>query len=293
MNKRSTPQSGSVDELQQERFEKQLLSISMGLEYPRTPDIAGSVMSRLRAVLAPTGRGGRGEGRPRFTLRTRRLAWSLTIILIMFVSLMLIPPARAAIIEFIQIGVVRIFRAEPTPLPPPNQEIPSTMVPVTATPIPTSQPLIPILEKLAGEMTLEDAQKAVSYSILLPSYPPDLGKPDRVFVQDADGAMTVLVWLDPKQPDQVLMSLHFLPAGSWAIKKVEPTHIQETSVSGKRAIWAIGPYPIRFSDGSRDFIRLIDGHVLIWADGDITYRLETDVSLEEALKIAESLEPIR
>jgi hypothetical protein len=280
MNKRSTSQSGSVDELQQELFEKQLLSISKGLDYPRTPDIAGSVMTRLR-----------GATRPRFI--SRRFVWSLTVILILFSSLMLIPPARAAIIEFIQIGVVRIFRAEPTPLAPPNQEIPSTVVPVTATPVPTSQPLIPILENLAGEMTLDEAQKAVNYPILLPSYPPDVGKPDRIFVQDADGKMTVLVWLDPQHPDQILMSLHFLPAGSWAIKKIEPTHIQDTTVNSQRAIWAIGPYPLRLSNGDLDFVRLIDGHVLIWEQGDITYRLETDLSLEEAVKIAESLQPIK
>ena len=279
MNKHSTPQRGRMDELQQELFGKQLLSISKGLDYPRTPDIAGAVMTRLR-----------GATRPRFI--SRRLIWSLTVILILFSSLMLIPPARAAIIEFIQIGVVRIFRAEPTPLAPPNQEIPSTVVPVTATPVPTSQPLIPILENLAGEMTLDEAQKAVNYPILLPSYPPDVGKPDRIFVQDADGKMTVLVWLDPQHTDQILMSLHFLPAGSWAIKKIEPTHIQETTVNSQRAIWAIGPYPLRLSNGDLDFVRLIDGHVLIWEQGDITYRLETDLSLEEAVKIAESLRPI-
>jgi hypothetical protein len=268
-----------MNELQQELFEKQLLSISKGLDYPPTPDIAGSVMTRLR-----------GATRPRFI--SRRFVWSLTVILILFSSLMLIPPARAAIIEFIQIGVVRIFRAEPTSLVPPNQEIPSTVVPVTATPVPTSQPLIPILENLAGEMTLEEAQKAVNYPILLPSYPPDLDKPDRIFVQDADGKMTVLVWLDPQHPDQVLMSLHFLPAGSWAIKKIEPTHIQETTVNSQRAIWAIGPYPLRLSNGDLDLVRLIDGHVLIWEEGNITYRLETDLSLEEAVKVAESLQPI-
>jgi hypothetical protein len=288
MNKRSTPQSGSMDELQKELFERQLLSISKELDYQRTPDIAGSVMTRLRSATRP-----RFISRPFDSAQGRLIAWSLTIILILFSSLMLIPPARAAIIEFIQIGVVRIFRAEPTPLPPPNQEIPSTMIPVTATPVPTSQPLIPILENLAGEMTLAEAQKTVNYPILLPSYPPDLGQPDRIFVQEADGKMTVLVWLDPKHPDQVLMSLHFLPAGSWAIKKVEPTLIQETTVNGQRAIWAIGPYPMRFSNGNLDFIRLIEGHVLIWEEGNITYRLETDLDLDEAVRIAESLQPIK
>jgi hypothetical protein len=188
---------------------------------------------------------------------------------------------------------VRIFQGEPTPVTPPNQQFPSTMVPITATPGAPSQPLIPLLERLAGEMTLEEAQQTVNYPILLPTYPPDLGSPDRIFVQDAEGDMTILVWIDPQQPKDVLMSLHFIPPGSWAVKKVDPTLIQETTVNGQRALWTIGPYPMRFSNGNLDFIRLIEGHVLIWFDGQMTYRLETRLSLEEAIMVAESLEPIR
>lgn len=268
-----------MNESQRELFERQLLSISQGMDYPRTPDVVGFVMRRLHS-----------PARTRFF--SRPLAWSLTALLILCSSLMLIPSARAAILEFIQIGVVRIFRAEPTPLAPPNQEFPATMVPITATPYATAEPLIPILERLAGEVTLEEAQQTVDYPILLPSYPSDLGPPDRVFVQDADGDMTILIWIDSQLPDEVLMSLHFLPPGSWAVKKVNPTLIEETIVNDQHAIWAIGPYPLRFSNGDLDFIRLVEGHVLIWAEGEITYRLETDLSLEEALKIAESLKAI-
>lgn len=278
-----------MSELQQELFEKQLSSIARGLSYPRTPDIAGSVMSRLRP--SHRGRGVGGEGRTR--LISRRLAWSLTVILILFSSLMLIPPARAAIIEFIQVGIVRIFRAEPTPVTPPQQEFPATMVPITATPALTSEPLIPILERLSGETTLEEAQRMVGYPILLPSHPDDLGRPDRVFVQDADGDMTILVWLDPVQQDEIRMSLHLIPPHSWAVEKMDPARIEETTVNGQRAIWAVGPYPLRYLNGELDFVRLIDGHVLIWTDGTITYRLETELDLEEAVRIAESLEPIR
>jgi len=256
-----------MTELQQELSEKQLSSLAKGLDYPRTPNIAGSVMKRLQQTPSPFGglrsapQGGvRGGG--------RRFAWVLTVILVLFSSLMLIPPARAAIIEFIQIGIVRIFRAEPAPVTPPQQEFPLTMAPVTATPAPTSAPLIPILERLAGELTLAEAQQTVGYPILLPSYPPDLGAPDRVFVQDADGDMTILIWIDPQQPSQVLMSLHMIPPGSWAVDKMDPVLVQETRVNGQRAIWAVGPYPMRFSNGDFDFVRLIDGHVLIWTDGE-------------------------
>ena len=279
MNQRSRPQSGSLDELQQELFEKQLVSLAKGLDYPRTPDIASSAMKRLRQSPSPFG--------------LRRFAWSLTVTLILIMSLMLIPPARAAILEFIQIGIVRIFRAEPTPITPPQQEFPITLVPATATPFPTSESLIPILERLAGERSLEEAQQLVDYPIVLPAYPPDLGEPDRIFVQDADGDMTILIWIDPADPTQVLMSLHLIPPGSWAVEKMNPALVQETMVDGQRAVWAVGPYPIRFSNGDLDFVRLIDGHVLIWTEGEVTYRLETQLDMEEAIKVAESLEPAR
>jgi len=258
-------------------FENKLRAIASGMEYPRTPDIAGSVTARLRTAT-----------RPRFN--SKALAWSLTIILVLCSSLMLIPPARAAILEFIQIGVVRIF---PQPVEPIRTATPESLAPLTATSSLQSSNLIPILNQMSGKTTLADAQNKVEFSILLPTYPADLGQPDYVYVQDANGNMVFLVWLDPQHPDKILMSLHFIPNGSWALKKMEPKVIQETSVDGERAIWTTGPYPLILSNGDHQFTRLIDGHVLIWAGPDVTYRLETDLSLEEAVKIAESLEPIR
>lgn len=251
-------------------FEKQLIDISKGMDYPPTPDIAGFVSARLRPAKSPR-------------LISKAWAWSLTIVLILLLSLLLIPPARAAILEFIQIGIVRIF---PQPIEPTAEPI-QTILPSTATPISS----LPFLETIAGKTTLADAQGQVPYPILLPTYPADIGEPDYVYIQNADGNMTILVWLDPQSPETVLMSLHFIPAGSWAITKVSPTLIEETTVDGVRAIWAVGPYPLRFTDGDLEFTRIINGNVLIWANDTLTYRLETDMSLEEALKVAESLVP--
>ena len=197
-------------------------------------------------------------------------------------------------IEFIQIGIVRIF-PQPTqsPVDATSTVSPEIITPSTATPEGDSPLLIPFLDQIAGETDLTSAKETVPYAILLPTYPADLGQPDHIYVQDAEGVMTILVWTDPEQPERVTMSLHFIPAGHWAINKFGPVNIQETEVSGQKAIWAVGPYPMIMSDGQIRVERLIDGHVLIWADGDITYRLETDLPLDEAIKIAESLEPIR
>ena len=56
-----------MTELQQELFEKQISSIAKRLDYPRTPNIAGSVMKLLSAK----GMGVRGRGR----FISPRLAW--------------------------------------------------------------------------------------------------------------------------------------------------------------------------------------------------------------------------
>ena len=257
-------------------FETQMGSIAGGMKYPPTPDIAGAVAAHLR-----------GTRQPRFVSRT--VARSLVFAIILLVSLLFIPPVRAAVVEFIQIGIVRIFRSDPAPAP---EEVPSTTTPLTATPGPTIPSLIPLLEEMAGETTLGDVQKMVEYPILLPAYPADLGEPDRVFVQDAEGFMTILVWIDPQQTDQIRMSLHLIPEGSWAIEKGSPRFIQETQVNGQWAYWAVGPYPLRLFNGDLQYRRMIDGQVLIWEKAGITYRLETDLALEEAIRIAESLEPV-
>lgn len=259
-------------------FETQLHSIAKQMDYPHTPDVAGFVTAHLRPAT-----------RPRFILKP--WAWSLTIIMVLFSSLMLIPPARAAIIEFIQIGIVRIFpRPTEPPIDVPRTATPESIAPMTATS--SSSDLIPILSQIAGETTLAEAQKMVDYTILSPAYPAEMGAPDRVFVQDAEGAMTILVWIDPQNAEKVLMSLHFIPDGSWAIRKSEPVVLQETLVNNERAVWAVGPYPLRLSNNDLQFTRLIDGHVLIWVVGDVTYRLESGFPLEEAIKIAESLQAI-
>ncbi len=263
-------------------FEAQLTSIASEMEYPRTPDIAGAVTARLHSST-------------RLRLISKARVWSLTILLILILSLILIPPARAAIIEIIQIGIVRIFSQSTAPtVQPITTATPESFAPQTATPSSSASSLIKLLDQLAGETTLVDAQGKVPYLIQAPTYPSELGNPDRVYVQDLnDGKMTVLIWFDSQDPAKVSLSLHFIPSGSWAINKMRPKVIQETQVKNQRAIWAEGPYPLILKNKDIEFTRLIEGHVLIWSEGDITYRLETNLRMEEAIKIAESLEPVR
>ena len=254
-----------------EPIESRLAALAKEFQYPPTPSVSDAVMSHIRGPV----------NRSRFS---RQLAWALAMIIVLLAGLMFVPPVRAAVLEFIQIGIVRIFPALV------ESPIPTTEAPLTATPAPTKSSLIPLLETIAGETTLESARNIVDFSIPLPAYPSDLGQPDRVFLQDAGGWMVILVWLDPQQPDRVKMSLHLIEAGSWTIDKYHPEIVKETTVKDLRAVWAVGEYPLIMRNADVQFTRLIDGHVLIWEENKITYRLETDLALDEAIRVAESLE---
>jgi hypothetical protein len=254
-------------------FETRLKELTGEFSYPATPQISRKVMERIRV-------------RPSSSrLPFRKLAWTLAILFITFMSLMAVPTVRAAVIEFIQIGMVRIFPSnEPVNAPA------VTATPQTRNTVPAPTSLIPFLESIAGETSLEEARQIANYPIALPAYPADLGEPDRVFVQEAAEAMVILVWADEENPGQVKMSLHLIPQYSWVIKKANPTVIKLTTVHGEQAAWTTGPYPLILNNRDIQYTRMIEGHVLIWTEGDLTYRLETDLSLEQAIRVAESLQ---
>src|SRR3990172_1557757 len=260
-----------------DRWESNLRKTARALPYPPTPDVARAVRTRLAAEPPhPTG--------------ARRPQWVWVALAALLLALLLsVPQVRAGIVALLRIGGVRIFLIAPpaTPtLPPPT----GTPFP-TATPHPTSTPL-PSLLDIGGETTFEDAHTRLGFPISLPTYPADLGQPDHVYLQDFGGPMVLLVWLDPQQPDRVRIALHLL-ACKECVTKIEPAAIQTTSVNGQTAVWAEGPYVMQLRSGDLDVRRLIEGRVLIWTDGPITYRLETDLPLEEAVRMAESLKPIR
>ncbi|MBL8103613.1 MAG: hypothetical protein JNM02_13850 [Anaerolineales bacterium] len=245
-----------------EPIEIRLQALAKEFKYPATPPVANMVMARLRHP----------SPRPRI----RQFAWVVVAAVILLAGLMFVPPVRAAVLDFIKIGIVRIF-------PAPAESTPTIQTPRVVTPVP---PLMPFLENLAGETTLENAQNMVDFPIPLPK---DFDAPDHVYVQNADGWMVILVWLDV-QSNYAEMRLYLNETGSWTIQKYQPVAVEETAVHDQRAIWTSGPYPVLFSNGRNDFIHIIEGHVLIWEENQITYRLEIDSTLEDAVRIAESLQ---
>jgi len=240
-----------VDQL--ERFAEQIRGLAAGFNYPPTPDIAAGLRPRW--------------GRP---ARRPRLAWAAAIVLVIVAGLLAVPAVRAAVVEIVKLGAVRIFLGGPTP-----------------TPLPPTGHLS--LSELPGETTLDAARASAAISIRLPSYPADIGPPDRVFLLREFGGIVILVWEDPNYPDLARLALFEIPPGP-IVNKLFPEHIQSTSVNGRPAVWATGDHFVEVIMESRQELVLVRGNVLIWSQEGVTYRLETNLSQEEAIRIAESLE---
>lgn len=246
------------------RLESGLTQAASAFPYPPTPDIAGQLIARLN--------------QPRLVLQRQRTRWGGAILVgvVILLSLLLsVPPVRAALLDFLQIGAVRIWFVEPS---------------LTSTPIapPTATSRMPVLN-VAGETTLAEAQLRVKFPIHLPTIPPDLGPPDKVYLQDLDGAAVILVWLDHSYPGQVRMSLHLLISPTTVRKMVDPSQVTPTRVHNRPAVWTDGPYLLTARNGRWTTTRLLQGHTLIWQAGAITYRLESSLTLPEAVRVAESL----
>ena len=259
-------------------FEVRLKDAARHFQYPSTPDVTGAVMKRL-------------DSESRLQARMRS-AWVVAGLLVLTMAVLFaVPGVRAEIMRFFQVGVVRIFPSTPTTTVEPSlTQSPMTATPDTFTPKPgVNEPLYTVtISGLAGKTSLEDAQARLPFSIRLPKYPENLGMPDRVFLQE-NGGMLILVWSEPDNPENARLSLHEIAPGTIVLSKYEPRMIQETQVNGVYAIWAQGPYLVELTSGSYDFRRTVEGNTLIWEEDGITYRLESNMILEETIRIAESI----
>ncbi len=244
-----------------ERDEQRILDLARGFSYPPCPDLGPAVLARLPA-------------RPPRRARMRPAAVALSLLVVVLGLLLAVPTVRAAVFEVLEVGIVRILLgAQRTPAGAPAISTPS---------------LSGAAFDLAGQVTLEEARTRFPLPIRLPTYPADVGDPDLVYLQDLDGAAVILVWLDPRDPARAVFSFQAFTDDS-SIWKLDPELVATSRVNGREAYWTSGPYLLVTASGERESVRLVEGHVLIWTEGGLTYRLEGDLGLDEAVRMAESL----
>jgi hypothetical protein len=146
------PETLSANRLPEELFELRLQKAAKALIYPATPHMSGAVITRS---VAP---------RPRVV----RMGWVIAGILLalLLAAGLAAPTVRAAVLDWIRIGAVRIYLVQPSPTPIPTRipaRIPGAAKPViTLTPLPSPNALSSVLD-LSGETTLSDADSKVGF----------------------------------------------------------------------------------------------------------------------------------
>lgn len=138
----------------------------------------------------------------------------------------------------------------------------------------------------------------VGISILVPGTDPP-GQPDRIYVDD--GRVATVWGVSPELPaiagTQIgLLHLQFAAALDEALltKRVtQESAIRGVTVRGRFGIWIEdGPHVVTYLDFDgleRAETTRLAGNVLMWEEDGVTHRIESSLSLEDTLAIAETL----
>jgi hypothetical protein len=239
-------------------FDREIARIAGEFRYPPAPDLRRIILDRLN--------------RPTSGSRIRLMRGATVVGVLLAIALLVaaVPSARATLVELLELGAVRIRLVPSRPTLSPPDDVAPRWPP-----------------DFAGETTLSEASDRFPYPLRLPAPSTGLGPPDRVYAQDNPAESVILVWLDQDHPGPKLALFELAP--SVIYQKSAPTTIERTQVGGLPALWTSGPYLVEVQGGDLARRRLIDGHVLIWTEGEVTYRLETAGTLQAAVVIADAL----
>ena len=242
-----------------EALARALVAAGRELDFPPTPALA-SVSARLE-IDAATGR------RPAFP---RMATWSRRRALVLAV-------AGAVALSAVAFGARFVLGAAEVRVRP------------DATP--SAAPLDP--DRLGRPVPLARIASVVGFPVGLPAGPP----PSAAYEVRTDGATSaLLVWEpSPRYPA--------VPGTSWGlallvtdaddeiiVKDVNRyDDLTEVSVGGLRAAWIDAPHQLIVATEAGPATFSVRANVLIWTDGDLTYRLETSLGRRAAIAIAESV----
>lgn len=258
-----------AERLRDDELAALLADVGSRIAYPRA-----ALAARVRLRLADRPRAAR-----RRTLGTLAPALATLLVLLGVVALAS-PAVRATAREILRIGGIEIL---PVPTLSPR-------------PSPSAFPL-----SIGGRrMTLDEARRAVGFAVRVPGAPV-LGAPDEVAVDTTPVPRVTLVYRQragiPVSPQAgvaaLVVELQAEIEPAFFGKAVGPgTTVEPVSVNGVPGYWLEGAphvFFVRTADGQiRDEALRLAGNTLVWVQDGVTYRLEAQIPLEEALRIAAS-----
>ncbi|MFI6131554.1 hypothetical protein [Micromonospora sp. NPDC051141] len=234
-------------------LERELRDLGAWLEPGGPPDVTARVRARLAAP-------------PRRRWRYW-LAAALAALLVVA-----LPPGRAALADAVT-GLLRfsgvVIDTAPASAPPTG----------TPAPWPAQRPV-----------ALTEAQRQVRFPIRVPTR---LGAPERVLVADPDGAGAHRVASLLYRGGTLRLDAFDGALDTVFRKRTAGADVTFTSVHGNFAIWVGGPHALAYID-RRGSVRMatarLSAATLIWQEGGVSYRLEGDLTRDEALDVAGSLD---
>jgi hypothetical protein len=239
-----------------------LVELGRSLEFPPTPDLASRVRERIAAERAP-------QRRVTLFPARRALVIALAVLAVSAGALMAVPGTRAAILEFFGLRGVTIERVETLPTVPKKAN----------------------LSNLGARMSLDEARELAAFEVVIPE---SLGEPDEIYFSDfPPGGMVSLVYGTAEEPRALFTQFRASVNDVFFKKVADETEVETLIVSGRPAFYLSGALHVfGYVDATGEFreetFRLV-GNVLLWERGELTLRLEADISKAEALRIARSI----
>lgn len=257
----------------EQELEATLVDLGERLAYPRPTRLADAVRARLREPRSR--RWWETLGSPRYAFAPA-LA---TLALILVVSLAAVPDVRAAADEFLRLRGIDLFRTAATPSAP------------------VASPMVPF----PGErVSLEQARSRAPFLRV----PTDarLGVPDQIYIDETQaGTRVTLVYVSrtgfPVSREAGVSAVVVAFRGrvdESLFVKVMPagTRVEEVNVDGARGFWIEGaPHQFFYRDATGNIqtetLRLA-GNTLLWERSEATFRLEAQISRDEAISVGAS-----
>ena len=257
--------------------EELLVNAARAFDYPPTPDLVSSVRVRLAASPPPM----------TAPLRAPRWAPAAGLALGVFafaflVTMIASSGARDAVADFLGLSVEG---EEITLLPTPRPG-------ETPTPFPTPRPI----ETYATPVPADALLMRAGFE---PVLPPGQGTPSATYIAEFAGVPIVILQYARFDLWQVRLETENFGKGVGIFEKgvfgKSTPAFEELTVNSRPAYWiANGSHIVRFIDRNGAVVtgseRTVDRNTLVWrSPNGMNYRLETDLSREEALAIASGL----
>jgi hypothetical protein len=238
--------------------ERMLVLIGRELDVPEAPELVPGILGRIEPRRAP-----------RFGVTRRPLAVALALVVVAaLVATLAVPPARSALLRFLHLGGERIEFVDELPEVTPETELELT---------------------LGQGVTLAEARRRSGFELSELDEPPD-----RVYL-----GIRGTVWFLYGSPERVRLLLAQTPL----VRVDEELILKKLAGPGTTVeVVSVDGVPGYFVSGEAHLVLLLDEFgqvvdesarlardVLVWERDGVAFRLEGDLTKDEAVELAESL----